>query len=217
MSRNLPAGSMPYAGPRNSTSTDHSDHTEKPMCSVKIEKIRLRRATGAPVVAQKLGSSGRQSSIQRPVTGDRLGDEGGLRRRVELGLRGCCHGRDARDAPFRTGADAFPIVKRSPHARRPSRVRRHSAARRPHHDRRPPAPQSAPRRAASPASEKASSVRGACSSLVSISRCRRGSAIRRSGGHPALDVDAVPAAVERDRGSWSRASGGISAIASVGT
>src|SRR5690242_10190585 len=30
VSRNLPAGSMPYAGPRNSTSTDHSVHTENP-------------------------------------------------------------------------------------------------------------------------------------------------------------------------------------------
>src|SRR3954451_10161836 len=42
VSRNLPAGSTWYAGPRNRTSTDHSDQTEKPMCSEVIEKIRLR-------------------------------------------------------------------------------------------------------------------------------------------------------------------------------
>src|SRR3954467_12417971 len=39
VSRNFPAGSMPYSGPRNSTITDQSDHTEKPMCSEVIEKI----------------------------------------------------------------------------------------------------------------------------------------------------------------------------------
>src|SRR3954451_4524791 len=44
VSRNLPAGSTPYAGPRKSTSTDHIVHTEKPMCSEEIEKIRFRRA-----------------------------------------------------------------------------------------------------------------------------------------------------------------------------
>ena len=36
------------------------------MCSEKTEKNRLRRATGLPVDSQKAGSSGRQSSIQRP-------------------------------------------------------------------------------------------------------------------------------------------------------
>src|SRR5919107_1271845 len=44
--------------------TDHTDHTEKPMCSLAIENQRLRRATRSPVRAQKTGSSGRQSSIQ---------------------------------------------------------------------------------------------------------------------------------------------------------
>src|SRR5215471_18493823 len=35
--RNLPAGSTWYAGPRKSTSTDHSVQTENPMCSNRIE------------------------------------------------------------------------------------------------------------------------------------------------------------------------------------
>jgi hypothetical protein len=39
--------------------------TEKPMCSAKIEKTRLRRAIWAPPLRQKTGSSGRQSSIHR--------------------------------------------------------------------------------------------------------------------------------------------------------
>src|SRR6266568_2080606 len=49
VSRNLPAGSMWYLGPRNSTMTDQRLQIEKPMCSEKIEKIRFRRATRAPV------------------------------------------------------------------------------------------------------------------------------------------------------------------------
>src|SRR3954454_9895689 len=53
VSRNLPAGSMPYAGPRNNTMTDQIDHTENPMCSDRIEKIRLRRAILAPIDSQK--------------------------------------------------------------------------------------------------------------------------------------------------------------------
>jgi beta-mannanase len=51
---------------------DHIVHTEKPMCSEKTEKMRFRRATGAPTEAQKFSSSGRQSSIQRPVRPCRL-------------------------------------------------------------------------------------------------------------------------------------------------
>lgn len=42
----------------------HSIHTLKPTCSAKMEKIRLRRAIGLPIVSQNTGSSGRQSSIQ---------------------------------------------------------------------------------------------------------------------------------------------------------
>ena len=53
----LPAGSKPYAGPRNSTSTDHMLQIEKPMCSERIEKIRLRRATRAPPPSQNTSSS----------------------------------------------------------------------------------------------------------------------------------------------------------------
>src|SRR6266498_2411221 len=66
VSRNFPAASTWYAGPRNNTMTDHIVHTEKPMCSEKMEKTRLRRATRAPRPAQNAGSSGRQSSIHRP-------------------------------------------------------------------------------------------------------------------------------------------------------
>src|SRR5262245_58231744 len=41
VSTNLPAGSTWYFGPMKRTSTDHIVQTEKPMCSAKIEKIRL--------------------------------------------------------------------------------------------------------------------------------------------------------------------------------
>ncbi len=58
---------MPNTGSgRNRTSTDHRLQIEKPMCSEKIEKNRLRRATFLPVVSQNCGSSGRQSSIHLP-------------------------------------------------------------------------------------------------------------------------------------------------------
>src|SRR6266550_6575610 len=53
VSRNFPAGSMWYSGPRKSTNTDHRLHTENPMCSERIEKARFRRATLAPVRDQK--------------------------------------------------------------------------------------------------------------------------------------------------------------------
>src|SRR5687768_6351017 len=70
---------MPYtASGRNSTSTDHRLQIEKPMCSAKIEKNRLRRATRLPVESQKCGSSGRQSSIHRPRRGGtKEGSDGG--------------------------------------------------------------------------------------------------------------------------------------------
>src|SRR5258706_10777284 len=61
--RNFCDGSRPYFGPRKSTKTDHRLQIEKPMCSERIDTTRLRRATFAPVRAQKSGSSGRQSSI----------------------------------------------------------------------------------------------------------------------------------------------------------
>src|SRR3712207_8410702 len=58
---------MPYADSgRNSTSTDHRLQIEKPMCSEKTEKNRLRRGTGRPAGAQKAGDSGGPSSAQRP-------------------------------------------------------------------------------------------------------------------------------------------------------
>ncbi len=46
--------------------TLQKSQTEKPRCSARIDQIRLRRATGAPVESQNSGSSGRQSSIHRP-------------------------------------------------------------------------------------------------------------------------------------------------------
>jgi hypothetical protein len=52
---------------------------EKPTCSEKTEKNRLRRATGLPVDSQKAGSSGRQSSIQCP------GERGGAATGVVVG------------------------------------------------------------------------------------------------------------------------------------
>src|SRR6185369_14057305 len=67
--RNFPAGSTWYAGPRKSTSTDHSVQTENPMCSHRIDTTRLRRAIRAPVRSQKSRSSGRQSVIQRRPRG----------------------------------------------------------------------------------------------------------------------------------------------------
>src|SRR3954462_13310179 len=51
----------------NSTRTDHRLQTEKPTCSEKIEKMRLRRAVFFPVTSQNAGSSGRQSWIHLPV------------------------------------------------------------------------------------------------------------------------------------------------------
>src|ERR671927_427844 len=61
---------MPYtASGRKRTSTDHRLQIEKPTCSEKTEKNRLRRATPFPVDSQNWGSSGRQSSIHRPPLG----------------------------------------------------------------------------------------------------------------------------------------------------
>ncbi len=66
VSRNLPAASMPYSGPRNSTITDQMLQTEKPMCSEVTDQNRLRLATLSPPPFQNVVSSGRQSSIHRP-------------------------------------------------------------------------------------------------------------------------------------------------------
>ena len=51
-----------------STSTDHSVHTENPMCSDSTENSRFRFATFFPVACQNASSSGSQWSIHRPVT-----------------------------------------------------------------------------------------------------------------------------------------------------
>ncbi len=65
VSRNFCSGVKPHGSPRNSTHTDQRLHTEKPMCSEKIERIRFRRATRAPVASQNAVSSGRQSVMRR--------------------------------------------------------------------------------------------------------------------------------------------------------
>ena len=66
--KNFPATSRPN-GPfgMNSTRTDHSDQIENPMCSEKTEIHRLRVAILLPIEFQNDSSSGRQSSIQRPL------------------------------------------------------------------------------------------------------------------------------------------------------
>ena len=52
---------------RNAALTLQISQTEKPRCSAKIDQIRFRRATCRPPFSQNSGSSGRQSSIQRPL------------------------------------------------------------------------------------------------------------------------------------------------------
>src|SRR6266496_5588022 len=56
---------MTYAGVRNNTKTDHRLQTENPMCSVKMLKIRLRRAVFEPMRSQNVGFSGSHTSIHR--------------------------------------------------------------------------------------------------------------------------------------------------------
>src|SRR5688572_24389869 len=62
--RNLSAGVKPYCGPRKSTRVAHIVHTEKPMCSEKIENQRFLRAIFEPFSAQNFSSSGSHSSSQ---------------------------------------------------------------------------------------------------------------------------------------------------------
>ncbi len=68
-SRNFSDGvnGRPMLGDMNSTSTDQMLQMEKPMCSDRIEKIRLRRATCLPLDSQNSSFSGSQPSIQRPL------------------------------------------------------------------------------------------------------------------------------------------------------
>jgi hypothetical protein len=62
----LLSGDSLVADPRVvSLSVDQIHHTENPMCSDRIEKIRLRRATCLPAASEKASSSGRQSVIHR--------------------------------------------------------------------------------------------------------------------------------------------------------
>ena len=58
--KNLPAASIPYSGPMNSTMTDHRVQTENPMCSEITEYSRFRFAIVRPVRCQKASSSGSQ-------------------------------------------------------------------------------------------------------------------------------------------------------------
>src|SRR5258708_29529131 len=48
VSRNFCDGSKPYSGPRNSTKTDHMLQTQKPACSHRIDRMRLRRGAHPP-------------------------------------------------------------------------------------------------------------------------------------------------------------------------
>ena len=57
------ASNVPYI---LTTTMLHSSHTEKPMCSAKIEKTRLRNAIALPCASQNTSFSGSQRSIQRP-------------------------------------------------------------------------------------------------------------------------------------------------------
>src|SRR3954469_16227017 len=66
VSRNLSPTDSPYFGPMNSTITDHRLHIEKPTCSVRMDRMRLRRAVARPGGAQNSGSSGSHCSIHRP-------------------------------------------------------------------------------------------------------------------------------------------------------
>src|SRR6478609_9389895 len=74
---------------RNAELTLQISQTEKPRCSAKIDQIRLRRATCLPPPSQNSGSSGRQSSIQRPprarVAGGASGRESVVVMRPTLG------------------------------------------------------------------------------------------------------------------------------------
>jgi hypothetical protein len=100
----------------------HNIHTLNPMCSAKMEKIRLRRAIGLPTVAQNTGSSGRQSWIQWPVAGGPLVGAcwigGVLVAVMQSKLRTRCY-RSAR-APLRRGnveiATRFSRLSESLHA-----------------------------------------------------------------------------------------------------
>src|SRR3954468_23300952 len=92
---------MPKTGSgRNSTSTDHMLQIEKPMCSEKIEKKRLRRAIGRPVVSQKAGASGRQFSIPLPRFAGGCGGATAVVRGalVDGGRVGAAMGRQSRDS-----------------------------------------------------------------------------------------------------------------------
>ena len=86
VSRNLSSGAKPYAGPRNSTGTDHIVQTEKPMCS---QQDRARQVAPRDPVAA--GGPG----VGRPVTTSSRSPLGGVRGRgTSCGVRGGC-GRNA--------------------------------------------------------------------------------------------------------------------------
>src|SRR3712207_7510040 len=108
---------MPYtASGRKSTSTDHRLQAEKPTCSEKTEKNRLRRATGLPVDSQKTGSSGRQSSIQRP---GRVGTATGAVR-CRVGGGGAAMGQNGGGPSFPRRCCRAELLFRCAHRRTPA-------------------------------------------------------------------------------------------------
>src|ERR1700747_1976382 len=62
----------------NSTITDQMDHTENPMCSAKIDQMRLRRAMLLPPFCHACRSSGSQPEISCERGRD-AGRDGGAR------------------------------------------------------------------------------------------------------------------------------------------
>ncbi len=63
---------------RFTVTIDHITHTEKPRCSARIEKIRLRLAIARPPPSQNASSSGSQWVIQRPGARSTATGAGGL-------------------------------------------------------------------------------------------------------------------------------------------
>src|SRR5579864_1690227 len=116
----------------------HINQIEKPRCSAKIEKIRLRRAMVLPLVSQNFSSSGFQSDIQlgsrvligdypflsagetaamgaagrrTPKSGESYASQPGrVSRWTCFGPRSCLGGRTARGGCPAFGADPSPFI-----------------------------------------------------------------------------------------------------------
>src|SRR5829696_3824066 len=107
LSANPDAAALPL-GPAIiwTTTMLHNSHAENPMCSAKIDQIKLRRAIGLPTVSQNFGSSGRQSSIQlspRFEGSGRAGASGGVAVMVMSKLRSVRADRQWPDDPICSG------------------------------------------------------------------------------------------------------------------